>query len=68
MTCVYSKTFMRSIDKNQFQPINTSNEFRALQGNNIARKEAIPNGEAQTKQPLSTFTDDEKEVASDKSR
>ena len=68
MTCVYSKTFMRSIDKNQFQPINTSNEFRALQGNNIPRKEAIPNGEAQTKQPLSTFTDDEKEVASDKSR
>ena len=60
MTCAYSKTFIGNIDQNQFQPINTNNEFRALQGNNIARNEAIPNGEAQTKHPLSTYTDDEK--------
>ena len=51
---------MGNIDQNQFQPINTNNEFRALQGNNIARNEAIPNGEAQTKHPLSTYTDDGK--------
>ena len=51
---------MGNIDQNQLQPINTNNEFRALQGNNIARNEAIPNGEAQTKHPLSTYTDDEK--------
>ena len=52
--------FVGNIDQYQFQPINTNNEFRALQGNNIARNEAIPNGEAQTKHPLSTYTDDEK--------
>ena len=51
---------MGNIDQNQFQPINTNNEFRAVQRNNIARNEAIPNGEAQTKHPLSTYTDDEK--------
>ena len=60
MTCAYSKTFIGNIDQNQFQPINTNNEFRALQGNNIARNEAIPNGEAQTKHPLSTYKDNEK--------
>ena len=60
MTCAYSKTFIGNIDQNQFPPINTNNEFRALLGNNIARNEAIPNGEAQTKHPLSTYTDDEK--------
>ena len=51
---------MENIDQNQFQPINTDNKFRALQGNNITRNEAIPNGEAQTKQPLSKYPDDEK--------
>ena len=51
---------MENIDQNQFQPINTNNEHGALQGNNIARNEAIPNGEAQTKHPLSNHTDDEK--------
>ena len=51
---------MENIDQNQFQPINTNNEHGALQGNNIARNEAIPNGEAQTKHPLSNYTDDEK--------
>ena len=51
---------MGNIDQNQFQPINTNNEFRALQGNNIARNEAIRNGEDQTKHPLSIYTDDEK--------
>ena len=51
---------MGNKDQNQFRPINTNNEFRALQGNNIARNEAIPNGEAQTKDPLSTYTDGEK--------
>ena len=51
---------MENIDQNQFQPINTNNEFRALQGDNKARNEAIPNGEAQTKRPLSTYIDGEK--------
>ena len=60
MTRTYSKTIMENIDQNQFQPINTDNKFRALQGNNITRNEAIPNGEAQTKQPLSKYPDDEK--------
>ena len=50
---------MENIDQNQFQPINTNNKFRALQGKNIARIKAIPNREAQTKHPLSTYTDDE---------
>ena len=43
MTRAYSKTFMANVDKNQFQPINNNNEFRALQGNNIARNKATPN-------------------------
>ena len=60
MTHAYSKTFIGNIDQNQFQPINTNNEFRAPQGNKIARNEAIPNGETQTKHPLSTYADDEK--------
>ena len=51
---------MENIDQNQFQPINTNNEFRTLQGNNIARNEAISNGEAPTKHPLATYTDHEK--------
>ena len=51
---------MGNIDQNQFQLNNINNEHGALQGNNIARNEAIPNGEAQTKHPLSTHTDDEK--------
>ena len=51
---------MGKIDQNKFQSINTNNEHRALQGNNIARNEAIPNGDSQTKHPLSTYTDDEK--------
>ena len=51
---------MRDKDQNQFQSINTNNEYGAFQGNNIARNEAIPNREAQTKHPLSTYTDDEK--------
>ena len=56
----YSKTFMGNIDQNQFQPIHTNNELRALQGNNVARNEAIPNAETQTKLSLSTYADDEK--------
>ena len=51
---------MENIDQNQFQPINTNNEFRALHGNNISRNEAIANGEAQTKHLLSTYANDEK--------
>ena len=43
---------MGNIDQNKFQPINNNNEHRALQENNIARNEAIPNGEVQTKDPL----------------
>ena len=56
----YSNTFMGNIDQNQFQPIHTNNELRALQGNNVARNEAIPNAETQTKHSLSTYADDEK--------
>ena len=44
-----SKVFMRDIDQNQTQPNNTNNKYRALQGNNVATNEAIPNGEAQIK-------------------
>ena len=51
---------MGNIDQNPFQPIHSNNELRALQGNNIARNEAIPNAETQTKHPLSTYADDEK--------
>ena len=60
MRRAYSKTFMGNIDQNQFQPMKTNSELRALQGNNITRNEAIPNGESQTKLSLSTYTDDEK--------
>ena len=55
-----SKVFMRDIDQNQTQPNNTNSKYRALQGNNVATNEAIPNGEAQIKHPLSTYRDDEK--------
>ena len=51
---------MGNIDQNQFQPINTNNEFRTLQGINMVRNEAIPNGMAHTIHPLPTYTDDEK--------
>ena len=51
---------MENIDQNQFQLINTNHKFRALQGNSIARNEAIPNANAQTKHSLSTYADDEK--------
>ena len=60
MTSAYSKIFMENIDQNQFQPINTNNEHRALHENNISRNESIPNGETQTKRLLSTYTNDEK--------
>ena len=43
---------MRNIDQIQFQTINTNNEFRVLQGFNIARNGAIPNGEALTEHSL----------------
>ena len=36
------------------------NEHKVLQENNVARNEAIPNGEAQTKHSLSKYADDEK--------
>ena len=49
---------MENIDQNQFQLINTNHKFRALQGNSIARNEAIPNANAQTKHSLSTYADD----------
>ena len=52
---------MGDIDQNQFQPNNnTNNEIRALQGDNVARIEAVPNGEAQTRHHMSTYEDDEK--------
>ena len=56
-----TKHFMGDIDQNQFQPNDTNNEHRALQGNNVAtRSEAVPNGEALTRHHLLTYTDDEK--------
>ena len=51
---------MRDIDQNQTQPNNTNSKYRALQGNNVATNEAIPNGEAQIKHRFSTYADDEK--------
>ena len=48
---------MGNIDQNQFQPVNTNNEHGALQGNNIARNEAIPNGQDETNHSLSTYKD-----------
>ena len=48
---------MRDIDQNQFQPNNTIKKHKALQGNNLARNEAIPNGEKLIKHPLSTYKD-----------
>ena len=51
---------MGNIDQNQFQPNNINDKYGALQGNKTARNEAIPNGEAETKHPFSTYTDDEK--------
>ena len=58
MTCAYFQTFMGDIDQNQFQP--TNNQPRALQGNNVAINQAVPNGEARTRHHLSTYTDGEK--------
>ena len=60
MTRACSKAFMRDIDQNQFQPNNTIKKHKALQGNNLARNEAIPNGEKLIKHPLSTYKDDTK--------
>ena len=57
--CIF-KNIYGKYNQHQFQPTNTNNKHRALQGNNIARNEAIANGEAQTKHPLSTYTGDEK--------
>ena len=48
---------MGNIDQNQFQPVNTNNEHGALQGNNIARNDAIPNGQDETNHSLSTYKD-----------
>ena len=51
---------MGDIDQNQFQPNNTNYEHRALQENNVAGNEAVPNGEAQTRHHLSAYSDGEK--------
>ena len=63
---------MGDIDQNQFQPNNnTNNEIRALQGDNVARIEAVPNGEAQPRHHMSTYEDDEKRwlvIAADEER
>ena len=48
---------MGNIDQNHFQPVNTNNEHGALQGNNIARNDAIPNGQDETNHSLSTYKD-----------
>ena len=58
-TCIFKNVY-GDIDQNKFQSNNTNNEHRALKANNVARNEAIPNGETQTKRPLSTYTNDEK--------
>ena len=58
MTRAYLQTFMGDIDQNQLQPNN--NQLRALQGNNVATNQAVPNGEARIGHHLSTYTDDEK--------
>ena len=63
---------MGDIDQNQFQPNNnTNNEIRALQGDNVARIEAVSNGEAQPRHHMSTYEDDEKRwlvIAADEER
>ena len=52
---------MGDIDQNQFQPNDTNNiEQEALQGDNVATTEAVPNVEAQTRHHLSTYTDDKR--------
>ena len=53
---------MGDIDQNQFQPKITNYEHRALQGNNTGRNEAFPNGEAQPRHHLSTYSEDEKRL------
>ena len=58
-TCIFKNVY-GDIDQNKFQSNNTNNEHRALKANNVARNEAIPNGETQTKRPLPTYTNDEK--------
>ena len=71
-TRAYSKTFMENIDQNQIQPnIENNVEQGALQGNNVARNEVVPNGEAQQRHHLSTYSDDEKRwlvIAADEER
>ena len=51
---------MGDIDQSQFQPNNTNYEHRALQENNVARNEAVPNRDALTRHHLSTYSDNEK--------
>ena len=51
---------MEDLDNNQFQP-NINNNEGALQGDEVATvTEAVPNGEAQKKHHLSTYSDEEK--------
>ena len=45
---------MGNTNQIQFQPKNNNKRHSALQGNNIAKNEAIPNGEAQIIHPLPT--------------
>ena len=52
---------MGDIDQNQFQPNDNDNiEQEALQGDNVATTEAVPNREAETRHHLATYTDDQK--------
>ena len=60
MTRAYLKSFVGDINQNYFQPSNSNNKHRVLQGNNITKSEATPYRESETKQPLSTYTGDEK--------
>ena len=51
---------MGDLDNNQFQP-NINYDQGALQADNVATiNEAVPNGEAQKKHYLSTYSDEEK--------
>ena len=60
MTHAYSKILIADIDQSYFQPNNTISKHKVLRENDVARNEAIPNGEAQIKHAFSKYTDDGK--------
>ena len=60
--CITLLPFIGDIDKNQFQPNNSGQDYVALQGNNVVvRNQTFPNGEAPISTlHLTTYTDGEK--------